>query len=131
MTASSTPPLAPPPCPPHPKPTSDAPPPSTQPPQPPAPEPRHGAPAERTPQVIAGDVLHESPAAADDLSRRQHRLDAEHVVAHDPVRPRQSAHGRLRRSPPAACPGRLTSQWRPCALSPGTVGAAVGFPHRA
>ena len=47
--------------------------------------------AQQAPQVIARDVLHEPPAAADDLAGGQHRLDAEHVVARDPVLQRAQA----------------------------------------
>ena len=57
------------------------------------------APAEQSPQVITGDVLHEAPAAANDLSRRQHRLDAEHVVARDAVLQRAQTARALRDVP--------------------------------
>ena len=55
--------------------------------------------AQQAPQVIAGDVLHEPPAAANDLTRRQHRLDAEHVVARDPILQRAQAARALRHVP--------------------------------
>ena len=55
--------------------------------------------AQQAPQVIARDVLHEPPAAADDLARGQHRLDAEHVVARDPVLQRAQAARALRDVP--------------------------------
>jgi hypothetical protein len=43
------------------------------------------APAQQAREVIARDVLDEASAAADHLSRGEHGLDAEHVVAGDPV----------------------------------------------
>ena len=67
--------------------------------------------AEQAPQVIAGDVLDEPPTAADDFSRRQHRLDAKHVVARYPVLQRpQSA--RALRDVPADGRDRLAARVR-------------------
>ena len=53
----------------------------------------------KPPSTTIGDVLHQSPATADALTRRQERRHARHVVASEPVLQRSHAACTLRHVP--------------------------------